>query len=886
MRLKGFVIDIAIGAFVVAAILSLSTSTPLGVFNAKLMDGFLYFSSAPDFNPSTFVIKNTRSIDLNEAEIDSLITELEAADAAQILILDDHALTRARTQNWPENVYFTSTQSQGTLGQGLPSLQLFELNSNNGNYRSFSLPQIENTILSLLDSAADANFSALETYERFYNFSIHPDLLPNITADRALEGDLIQSLIVDKIVFVEVSPSGQYGRYHTADTLAQDYLSFVEMQALAVEAITHDLDLATLPTAVLIAGLIFAYFVAFFLLQVFTSNGILVFEAAQLVVGLLLAYLFFIGFQLVFPYGELFLIQVVALLHFLIVERRNEGQIVTARTAKLHARLNQRIVPQSFLQTKEPWTKLHILIEQHLQMRRSILLRRVESEHRLVEIHSLHCTIDDIEESRRDYQRSPYSDAIQTQRPYKIASKTYFKTTKAGEVEYIVPIVFAGNVQGFWALTIEPDENWNQQRFEQNVMSFAGELAELLYQRRKFVRWDKQERRWLYQIINLTYAVKEHRELDSAIELLERRLALLQNVFSRNSSALVLYNLFGQVLLSNDKMDDIATALGLKFFTMSAHDALVALTGESSDIIKQIMRRITLQQRTMEWTISSPKLESDYILRVLPIKGEASRSKEFSPFSLAGVLFEFIDVHSLRQILETRRGLRRYYFDSVSADFAAMKEIVERLNTAPTQHNQLQLDKLGSLLKTATKLSHTVDGMLELEHQDNELFPVNPKQFISDRVRQLTNTNTENTIQFDYQWTELPNLTLVSTAQLKQLVDAILALLVKDSASIQCVIRIAMSRCLEKDHLNHIEILFANTGYGMPQERLENLYGLTDIELYNNDNELCMVLLLGRKISGWGGRLDSRTKLGKGFELKLLLPLFDVEAGSHAGSAQ
>lgn len=883
MRLKGLATDLAIGIIAISAVLALSTTMPLGIFNAKLTDTFLYVSPAPDFSPKTFVIENTGNADLTNADINSLVQNVNAAGADHILILDNYSQTIQNASGWPDNVHIASSGAQEFEDADPDALKLFELHANNRNYRSFSLEQRDNSILTLLDVSDSSPETTQQAFRAFFNFAVRPGLLPNITTQQALNGGIIRALVEDKLVFIQVSPSQQYERFAVAQSLEASYLTYVEMQALAVENIVHNLHLETFPLIITALFLLTTYFAVFFLLQVFNSNGIMLFEGAQLLAALLLAYLFFVSFHLVFPFGEFFLAQLMALLQFLMSERRRESRILSSRTAKLQSRLSQRMLPDSFLKSEQPWKDLHVFIDQHLHMQRSILLDRVKEDHRVVAIHALNCTVDDIQERRRDFQREPYSSAVRTQRPVRLESTSYFKDVAAREVEYMVPLMFAGDVLGFWALTIEPDENWNPITFEQNLVSFSRELSELLYHRSKFVESRGRESRWLRQVINLNYAVKEQRQLDSAIELLERRLGLLQNVFSRSSSALALYNLFGQVLTSNQKMNKIASALELKFFTMSAHDLLVELTGEQSATIKKMMLQITLHHRSVEWPISSPKLESDYILRVLPIERETQLNDEVSPFSLAGILFEFVDVHSMQQAVESRRELHRYYFDRLESDFAAIKQLSDQLAQASDSNNQQHLEQLNSLVDAALSRSSTVERMLELQQHSNEIFPVKPANLITERVQKLSGLLEGKSIEFDYHWPEIPILALVSVEQFKQLLDAILRLLIKDSDSTDGLIRIDMKDCLNEGNCRRIQIDFVNKGYGVPKEQLQSIKGLSNIELASENNDLFNTLYLARQVEDWGAWLELTSKLGKGYEIKLFLPTFEADISRPDG---
>lgn len=878
MRLKGLLIDLAVGVLAVSLVLVLSLSTPLGIFNSKLTDIFLYAPVTPEFSPKTFVIKNTGNSALSTAEIESLLQQLNAKGAEHIVLVDYQSDAGGLPQQWPQNVYLASS-GQNFVQPDEASIQLFELNATAGVYRSFSINQPDQSILTLLDQPKELTAAAQNPdYRRHFNFLIQPELLPNMSARQALNDGLIKELFNDKLVFIQVAPSRGYERLYIAESLQQNYVTYAELQALAAETLYHDYDLTVLPVIVTALLLLALYFFVFFLLQVLNSNGILLLEGFIIIVGLALAYVFFVGFHRVFPFGELVLTQLIVLLQFLFSEKRREGRILTSRAARLNARLSQKIQPTTFLQADDPWKNLHIFIDQHLHMRRSILLARVEQDHRVAAIHSLNCTIDDIDERRRDFQRAPYSSAIEAQRPYRLSDKRYFKDVTEQEVEYIVPLIFSGEVFGFWALTVEPDKKWRAAVFEQNLMSFSRELSELLYHRDRYVDWRNKEQRVFSRIVNLNYAVREQQQLDSAIELLERRVDLLQNVFSGNSSALVLYNLFGQVLTSNQKMDKLASTLDLKLFTISAHDLLIQLTGESSSEIKKLMLQITLHHRVVEWPISSPELESDYILRVRPIKREERGIQEVSPFLLAGILFEFIDVHLVQQVVERKRGLYRHYFNKLESHLEAMRIQAGQLENAIDKGNQQPLNDLKTLLDKVSHFSTETRHMLELQHHSNELLPVNPVQIIRGNLRKNNKSLKNKGIKVEYDWPQIPPLCMASVDQFDRLLNLIVNLLINDSDVAGGVIKISLNDYCDEDNQHRIEAYFANNGYGVPQEQFDNLNSQESVELFSESNELAKVLYFARQIEEWGASLNIATGLGKGFKIKLELSPFNAES--------
>jgi len=76
------------------------------------------------------------------------------------------------------------------------------------------------------------------------------------------------------------------------------------------------------------------------------------------------------------------------------------------------ARLQDYMLPPDFYKLDEHWGQVITFVDQTLNLNRVIFLEKVEGDHRVREVQALRCSLDDIDERRRDFERVPYSDAI------------------------------------------------------------------------------------------------------------------------------------------------------------------------------------------------------------------------------------------------------------------------------------------------------------------------------------------------------------------------------------------------------------------------------------------------------------------------------------------
>ncbi|RXE94491.1 hypothetical protein [Pseudoalteromonas phenolica] len=306
--------------------------------------------------------------------------------------------------------------------------------------------------------------------------------------------------------------------------------------------------------------------------------------------------------------------------------------------------MSGRYLPKSFTDQSTPWDSIIQLINQQLALDKSILLARLEGDHRLYEIRAINCHLSDIHEMRRDYERAPYSDAIKAFGTVKI-TRPFFKALEEKEAQYIVPLMYAGDIRGFWAMTITPDERFNEAAFIKNVNRFANQVGELLFHYRVFETQGKAESNAITRLLTLNLAKPLSQQIKHSINEMEQKLTTLEHVFNQIRSASVLFNLFGQVVQTNHALEQLAKQHHLPIFEMTALDLLCKVSDLDHENAKGKLRYLTLHKGEIYLPVQLA--EQQFVLNVRTIESSEEKSSAGEPFEVGGILFEFINLSEL-----------------------------------------------------------------------------------------------------------------------------------------------------------------------------------------------------------------------------------------------
>ncbi len=604
----------------------------------------------------TIIAANALSLfNATNAYFYSQITSLTQSQYSDVVLIESEHLSREHTdlikqlQTYEPSQIIVVSNEQLTLNTGIITKNqdtIFYPHPNN----DYCLPALNdwagynvemkphaktrcNSIWPVLFKNSDVDSTSL------INFALAPSALPKFSANRLMTMDIMASQLQNKIIIVGQKNAG-LGVTLNAPKISQstNYLLLVAYIADTLQkenAITPLKEWQSTLLFLLIAiALLFAF-------QKLSINYSLVLTALLSLVWFGTGYLMLTLQQVFLPVGQMIIVSLYTLLWVVIVRKLNEDKELANLIGNIQQKMIGRYLPKSFTSQSSPWDSIIHLVNQQLALNKSIFLARKEGDHRLTEIRAVNCQLTDIKEMRRDYKRPPYSDALKAFSLVTI-ERPFFEKLDDGEVQYIVPLTYAGDVRGFWAMTVTPNEDFNQQAFEKNVNAFAAQVGELLFHYRIFESQAMASNSTLSQLLTLKLQEPLSQKVKTSIAEMEQKLTTIEHVFNHIRSATVLFNLFGQVVQINKSLEELASRYHFSIFEMTALDLLCQVTNLDIETAKGKLRYLTLQKG--EAYLEAKLGDQLYILNVRAMDSSSIQSASGEPFQVSGILFEFIDI--------------------------------------------------------------------------------------------------------------------------------------------------------------------------------------------------------------------------------------------------
>lgn len=869
------------GCFCILALTWLSVLGGLHWINLKIHDHALNLPFPIMAASSTVLINNDLTLGAEfDAQLKRLLESLIKHKAQHIVLLTRipqvATILVKSLPNMPSSVYLATPQqlSEQLSEQGSNSLQqldLFSFTTIEGITRQFGASRAKQSIYSLYDDV-----ESFSENKRYLNYFLDIATLPNLTLSQAVNAGIVDELVAAKVVFIDVDYRQNIDGFYMPGSHSLVSLSLGQVQALAAETLLSNSDVRPAPTVMSIAILLLTYTAYFFLLQLLTPRGVLLFGLTFSVLTYLACVLVLFQWHILLPVFEWIVVQGFSVFYLLSIERLREESLVLKMSAALNARLSKKVQPPSFYRSNDPWDNLHQMINQQLNLQRSIFLTKVPKDHRVVAIHALNCAIDDIKEMRRDFQRAPYSVALSTLKPYKL-EKQYFTFLSQDEVEYLCPLIFNGRVLGFWALTIIVDEHWHQSTFENNLIQFSREITELLHHRHNYVREEIKQKHLLRRIFSLKLGEAEYQELDSSVSMLEKRFDSLQGIFDGMSTASTLYSLFGQIVHSNRQMEAMVKHWKLPFYSLSAHDFLLKLTNLDSAQIKQRLLQVTLDHHEVCLNVVYQQQPTHYILRIRPIKISNDNKQEGMPFLLLGLLFEFIDISEAQQLLSMKKDLYTQYFHQMRNNLGELYLVGRQLRLQLPDDDAL-MSMFNETLNECTKASVNIEQQLALQRSlTSTIVPINPYSEWVKIINQKQVALNKKRIQLAEDVPTMMSLVLAEPTQLASMLVMICDLLIDDSDSNQSTLSLTVKDTYlpaEQGKQRVITMCFSNQGYGVPESHLANLAKMSATQLSGSEQLLEKLLMATENARPWGLVLSLKSNLGCGYVIELSVPVF------------
>ncbi|MFC2990721.1 CHASE2 domain-containing protein [Halomonas tibetensis] len=813
-----------------------------------------------------------------QAEWFELVERLEQFEPASIGFLHQPAeISDTNLEKLLEaGVVIGQTSAQASGGNSVLTLPPSQTLDRLGMHRPQAIDEGERYLSTEAAVASRAQGAAVAENTFMIDFRPGMNYLPVIQAERVLRGDLTRDLISGRVVLVGRSLDP------TNPPLLTPLPEEANISRLAYAGYTVDTLLRELPlrhtnwwqNLLLSFAVVGVAAILYFRLGVRRSLGIAIGSVTTLLVAGWLC-LHLLG--IVLPVAELIAFHL--LLWYLL--SRREQRLESATVRKLlrasSSRMHDRLLPSDFNASQDPWGQIILLTTQILNLDRAILLERQGSAKYLREVKAYRCSIEDIDERRRDLERSPYSTAVEEGGPI-VLSKTFLKDPLTGSRQFIVPLAFNGQLLGFLCGEVAEEILENNPMYLPLLRDFSNQIGELLYHRRLLQARQRSDASQWRRLMRLDSVESEYDSLSEVSQLFERRLSLLENVFNSLHTSTILYDLFGQVMQVNRKMEELIRRSGLSVFTMTAADAISTLGGMPLSVAREHLQHMILTDESLTFAANLPGVEGAFSLNVRPLKSpEVQSAGQFAiPFRIHGFLLELVDVTHLVRLerlkdelgnkvnAELRNQLEAALLaaelgrmeDVAAVDKAAFGELVER--------------KLQQMSRTLTRSQNIINSVQDISRLSD--FPVNVTVLAEDMARRWAPRLASRELAFELERPPFNAFVRVDVTQIENSLDAVVVVLA-DDASPGGVIRLSLEERQAGD-IFWTTFIFENSGYGMPEERLQAAMQGTARVTTPAMHRLRQVV---NQVALWGGKMTATTAIGQGIRFEIQLPGFSLD---------
>ena len=707
-----------------------------------------------------------------------------------------------------------------------------------------------------------------EEHEHYFvNFIGGAGRLPVINYQRVLEGGLISELVKDKAVLIAIrlplsldmlSPLGM--------------MSFSTYQAYALDTLLNNQNIHIISANILMLIIISLVFLMLVIILRISDRYQLMSVFSFALLSLLFSSISYLAFEVWLLPGYLLLTELSVLLALFFLRNKHNKKILQTMAFSSAAKIENRWLSESFYSSDIHWNHIANMVTQTLSLERTIFLERVENDHRVREIKSLNCSVDDISEMRRDYQRRPYTTAIEYGGALKLDRK-YLDIQEDDEIQYIVPLNYAGNIQGFWAFTIKSNDELDETKLVDAVEQFAIQISELLYHRAEWEKNQKEQRSMVIQLLEMKFEESNYESIQHSINFLTHRLSIMESLMDGLESSAILYDLFGRVVYINKTMTHMLTEISLVPYSMTAVDLIVSLSGVSMTEARNYLSYLILEQGSINIPVKHQGVKTGYMMMVSALKNntEYESDSDIQPFELIGILCEIIDMTRISEIYSQKEKVVQHMSGWLRNDLSSITMACDLVQDDRVTNEKRE--KLIHLIKQKVDdLGKNFEQVNDIVQQDliskiSSKYPVDYTSALETSVLEIKH-QCKKTVEIKSVVPFCSPLVMAAPKELRRVFSAVLNVLMVDALE-DSYIQLHIS-CNKKT----VEFEFKNQGFGIPNEQLQ-LY----IEGQDNlESESFQLLRQARhQVIAWDGEFEATSMIGEGMSFSFSLKAFQLK---------
>ena len=691
--------------------------------------------------------------------------------------------------------------------------------------------------------------------------------LPKISLSRVVSEDIIQELIKDKTVLVGFTPPFPFTGFSTPVTPDSASMSPLEYHGLALQTLLHHTELRFPYSWEILIYLFLLIGLALIVHQTFGPfihflMGVLLFLVVPVACWLLLVFT-----KTWFPIVEFLLTFSLFLLFIFARDRLLRNRIAWQILLDQSLKKKEKVMPKSFFRSDDYWPLVINMVKQTLNIRRTIFLETVEGDHRVREVIALNISLEEIQERRRDYHRTPYKTAIEKNTAIQVDS--YFKSLGDDELSYLVPLNFFGQVQGFWAFTIDIEARSQTQEILNTANILAREIGEMLFRRKQWVEEGRWQNNPLRKLLNMEKHHEPYYEVTRITAFLVRRLSVLEAVFNTLETGTILYTTFGMVIQSNRRMTQLSKALDINAYGMSALDFGMHLTGKNPEKMRQILGRVIVKRETIQLSISAVgDIKQDMTLTIRPLTAPDDMvvdKNKSHPIEMNGFLFEIIDVPNLTNSNHKQKRLYRNDLRHLQEKLRSFSGKMEALLNA--RQNKNGEETYQPLMQEYDAIIHSIQSFeqrtqQELTTENPDIFPINLLETINNTIENVQADAKKHNIHISVQSADTIPLVQAAPEGITDLLGAIISLLIADALDDSTII-ISVNL-----HQDEIICSLVNVGIGMPPETFQRFMASPDRA---DRDEFQIIHRVLPNLQQWQATFSGTSDFGQGLSFKLLL---------------
>ncbi|HVR73261.1 MAG TPA: CHASE2 domain-containing protein [Planctomycetota bacterium] len=703
------------------------------------------------------------------------------------------------------------------------------------------------------------HLDAFEGPEYLIDFRGGPGSLPNVSMERVLSGGIIAEIVEGKCVLVGLRPPPPSQGLCTPMTERFESMSLLEYQGHAlntlldqrpIEELLSPLRLVAVLSIAVLTSLIFQWFSVQF--ACWTTFGVLIaYGGASLAV---------------FSWGRTWLPMTEVLLSqagvFLLALRSSAVQLTVSMQSVISnasSHLRDMYWPAHSRTPEQSWPLIANMLNQTLDLNRLILLEADSRTNHVGEILALHCTIEDIAERRRDFTRPPYSDALGQRSPMKV--KGFLRTKSSDEEQYLAPLIFGGDLLGFWAIGIEAAKVAAIPQFMNLLKDYSTRISELLHQTRKEGRKDSFLS-FLRKKLGTECTSETYQQLNSTLEMMEQRLTTLDILINRLNSGIIVYDIFGRLLQINDIMLSFLKKENIAPFEMTALDLMLALSDLDISKSRRLLQRVIVENSPISFQVTfRSAANSRFLLHMRPLADEPESAAGGSTRRMGSrtVLCELVDTTTLTAVHEMKSRLTERLGLQLRGDLAAvdLSAAILKKNRLPHEDRSRVTGIIQARVKKSIQTLSECQQYLTLtsEGDDLERFPVDILRPLDAALEDVKVLAGSQRVEIVVQKPNFLSYVFASAPKLREFFAAVLRVLCQDAADNTTVlVRIAESEDV-------IALDFSNMGFGIPNELLQS-YVFGDQQLASE--EFLKIKAASKWIQAWGGMLETVSGVGLG----------------------